>query len=706
MKDSKAFEIYIVSSYHHNNYNNLTHLFGFFRTIVKTEDIMIKIKGLSVDRKLMGAFALIGILLIIVSVISISTLNSLDSRAKDLIGNEISMEKKALQINVSMLEARRSEKDFLMRLDVSYVDKVTIATAEVRKNAEDIKKLDVPQERKDMADRIIVLAGEYDKSFLEVVQLYKTKGLDENSGIQDELRTSVHAVEDDINKQKDSLLLADMLQLRRNEKDFLLRGDVAYQKTLHDNEKKLVDDLAASSVPQNVKDDINYKLKTYTADFDKLVVITGQIAEKTNEFRDVVHQIEPIISEFGTDAETDMAAKTAQTDINNSNAKTVVIILSIITVVSGIAIGIAISRTLRNFVGNVQNAVFKVASTAEELSASSEEMRASTDQISTSAQSIATGVGQQSFKMADISRTMKEMSMSVQQVAGNATKAAEGADNAHVTAQQVGEKSQEVVRQMTEIRTAVDNSAIVIRQLDTKSQQIGEFIGVITNIADQTNLLALNAAIEAARAGEHGRGFAVVADEVRKLAEGSRNAASEITVLVKEIQKGTKDAVGSMEQGTIKVNEGTKTIEDTVSSVNGVVRSAKDVAAMVQEIAAAAEQQAASVEEVTTSVEEVSSISEESASGTEETSSAAEEQAAAMEQLTTSAQELAKLAMELQIEVSKFNNVETESPVSKKGNKDQGKIPQGTESKSIPKEKGSMNRVENISLPSSGDRRL
>jgi len=71
---------------------------------------MMKRKSLSLDKKLMGAFVLIGILLLVVCIISISSLDSLDNRAKDLIENELSMEKKALEININMLEARRSEK--------------------------------------------------------------------------------------------------------------------------------------------------------------------------------------------------------------------------------------------------------------------------------------------------------------------------------------------------------------------------------------------------------------------------------------------------------------------------------------------------------------------------------------------------------------------------------------------------------------------
>jgi methyl-accepting chemotaxis protein len=660
---------------------------------------MVSIKNISLSKKLLGGFGIVSLMLIILAVVSITTLGTVDQETNKVIDNTITMKEKSLGMDVEMLSARRNEKDFFARKDLTYVDNVKVSVANVKKDAQDIQALDVPQADKDKAGKIITDIEGYQIAFLETVELYKLKGLDENSGLQLEMRNAVHAVEADINNQNDDQLLANELQLRRNEKDYIMRADVSYQKTLHDNEKILLNDLAASKMPQNMKDDIQAKLLVYTASFDKIVDIDAQIVAKTAEFTTYVHAIEPVIVELEKVSNENQVAALAEMASTNATAKTTIIIISVIAIVIGLGIGIYISRvitkpvdamlqatnkvaagdltvqlvndskdeigqlstsiqkmadSLKGVLGKVQQSALNVSSTAQELSASSEEMKASTDQISSTTQDIATGVSSQASKMAEISRAMKEMSESVQQVAQNSQKAAEGASAASTTAQKVGKMSDDVAKKMSEIQSTVDGSATVIKQLDGKSQQIGEIIGVITNIADQTNLLALNAAIEAARAGEHGRGFAVVADEVRKLAEESRGAANQITGLIKDIQQGTKQAVTTMELGTKTVGEGAKNIADTVTAIDEIVKAAADVATMVQEIAAAAQEQSASVQEVTASVEDVSAISEQSAAGTQETSAAAEEQAATMDQLVNASQEMAKLSNELQVEVAKF----------------------------------------------------
>jgi methyl-accepting chemotaxis protein len=92
------------------------------------------------------------------------------------------------------------------------------------------------------------------------------------------------------------------------------------------------------------------------------------------------------------------------------------------------------------------------------------------------------------------------------------------------------------------------NTAETMQALGTAANRIGEVVGIIQAIAGQTNLLALNATIEAARAGESGKGFAVVAAEVKSLAGQTANATEEIAEQIGSIQSAAADAAQAIEQ--------------------------------------------------------------------------------------------------------------------------------------------------------------
>ncbi|MBF0417119.1 MAG: HAMP domain-containing protein [Magnetococcales bacterium] len=90
---------------------------------------------------------------------------------------------------------------------------------------------------------------------LAVMELQQEIGQDEDSGIQGRLRTQVHLLESELTQRKDFPCLVDLLQLRRREKDFLMRGHRAsrafFDKTIHtlrDTLKTLPDSGMASEV--------------------------------------------------------------------------------------------------------------------------------------------------------------------------------------------------------------------------------------------------------------------------------------------------------------------------------------------------------------------------------------------------------------------------------------------------------------------------
>jgi len=134
----------------------------------------------------------------------------------------------------------------------------------------------------------------------------------------------------------------------------------------------------------------------------------------------------------------------------------------------------------------------------------------------------------QKVRVGEIGVSMAQMSAAVVDVAQNASRAAQGTDEARQRADQGAHVVGEVIRAIKSVAERSQTMQERLNELGGQVAGISQIMGVINDIADQTNLLALNAAIEAARAGDAGRGFAVVADEVRKLAEKTMTATKEV----------------------------------------------------------------------------------------------------------------------------------------------------------------------------------
>lgn len=100
----------------------------------------------------------------------------------------------------------------------------------------------------------------------------------------------------------------------------------------------------------------------------------------------------------------------------------------------------------------------------------------------------------------------------------------------------------------------------VFADVQNATMKIGNTVHAIADISELTNLLSINAAIEAARAGEHGKGFKVVSDEVKKLAEQSKNLTSDISGLLKTLEKN----ISSSENNLIEYEKISNGLNDKV----------------------------------------------------------------------------------------------------------------------------------------------
>jgi len=253
-------------------------------------------------KKLGIGFGLVGLLLLVVVRQYHSTLSKALHEYQYLLDNEDESKTHAFRIGEFMLQARRAEKDFLARKDLQYADKVTHWMKQLAGEAEKMRVLEKSaghEEDIKAVDNILQNAEQYLASFRKVVEGWKIKGLDEKSGLQGAFRDAAHAMEKKFRNFEVGSLKVDLLQARRAEKDFLLRGEKKYADRLHSVLSSFRRDLDGSSLDSDLKRQLGKEIADYEAAFDRMAgVRKGRSIRDASlgVFRDSAHQIEKTLN--------------------------------------------------------------------------------------------------------------------------------------------------------------------------------------------------------------------------------------------------------------------------------------------------------------------------------------------------------------------------------------------------------------------------
>ncbi|MGB8344449.1 MAG: methyl-accepting chemotaxis protein [Ktedonobacteraceae bacterium] len=226
-------------------------------------------------------------------------------------------------------------------------------------------------------------------------------------------------------------------------------------------------------------------------------------------------------------------------------------------------------------------------------------------------------------RMADSSRQVAERSRMLFSIAREARQTA-----------QVGRTSvQQTIDGMGRIHEHVQETADKVQALSDSSREINNIVEVIANIAHQTNRLALDAAIQAAMAGENNKGFGAIAADIRRLAERSKEQASMIARIVRNVRDDIGAASVSMQDTERETSTGASVAAETGTALGSIFSVVERQAHEIEIINKMTAQQLQSSGTVAQIMHGVSDATEQSSSSTREA-------AQNMERLTLLAEQL------------------------------------------------------------------
>ncbi|MFX4219471.1 methyl-accepting chemotaxis protein, partial [Aliarcobacter butzleri] len=174
------------------------------------------------------------------------------------------------ELDSHLLELRKDEKDFFIRLDLKYVDSFNKLVTENQVYIDELDSLlknynlDIAQ-LQEYKDLITLYKDTFNKFSAKQNEI----GLTPESGLYGELRKSVHNIENFAEKSGNYELLSTIYNLRKQEKDFMLRRNLKYVDNFKSVVESLINDSKYSS---NKKDLENYKdkfLKLVSAEMEK-----------------------------------------------------------------------------------------------------------------------------------------------------------------------------------------------------------------------------------------------------------------------------------------------------------------------------------------------------------------------------------------------------------------------------------------------------
>ena len=547
----------------------------------------------------------------------------------------------AEELDIHELSMRKHEKNFLFYKDVNslslFENEYTQLKTKMARLDELLNDLSMNTDKLGEFRR---LAKVYYDDFNSVVELQKQIGLHPKDALYGDLRNAVHQVETLLSEREDYRLLTYMLQLRRAEKDFMLRFDTKYLTKFDELVADFESAIKVAELDGNYETQLQALLTTYQTKFKALVdaqVLLGLDLDSgaLGKMKQSVEMSDAIVSELTDETKTFVESSASQAQLIALMvfiiASAVVMILvyftsrSIIQPIERVYhtineirrsndLSISIEQSgkdevtimtvdFNSLIGDFKKLIYEVNTALSTLNIATEHLSETTSATSS-------GMQEQLHEADMVATAATEMQATIQDISHNTEAAAKKAESTNLSAQQGRSEVESTVVQINHLSESLGNASSVVSQLEKDAETIGSVLDVIRGIAEQTNLLALNAAIEAARAGEQGRGFAVVADEVRSLAQRTQDSTQEIESIITTLQGRTREVVSIMQQCRNQGGESAAQATKAGELLRSITEDVQTIMDMSTHIATAIDEQSQVASEVNKNVVRIRDIAQ------------------------------------------------------------------------------------------------
>jgi putative methionine-R-sulfoxide reductase with GAF domain/CHASE3 domain sensor protein len=382
--------------------------------------------NLALSRKLLLAFGVLFAFSVIIAGITLWGLNRTTTAYEQTINSDIEIRRVSSQLSIDLLTARRNEKNFLLRwksegYDTARINYLVSFKAGIAAMRDDIKQLRAlapvlastniggmtqAQYEKDLAI-LTQNTDAYEQSFNAQVTALVEEGPDEKSGMQLTMRNAAHSIEAGVvGKAGLEPLAIAYLEIRRNEKDYLARGDQSYIDNVHSFVGQLKTEAAASgTLDPAKKTELANLADEYQKDFDIIVAKNKEINDLDTAAINAARAVEPLVTQFG-DLGKQLAAQETATAQSDS---TQIFTISIVTVFIVLAVSVVLALTLSR---QITNPILSLTNTAQEISGGKFDIQAqvnSADEVGTLAQTFNIMTVRLGQAFADVNRRAAEL---------------------------------------------------------------------------------------------------------------------------------------------------------------------------------------------------------------------------------------------------------------------------------------------------------